>query len=263
MGTFESICFWMAVSLYAAGFTSGLLGWALPRPGLVLAVRPQAAAASVFLAAGLSYRAWMQASPPMITYFESVCFASMIAGALYGALARRLPDAAGPVACFIVFLLLGSAALAPAPYSHWVPGLQSWWLVIHVFFAMSTFAALTLGVGAAASLLQEWRPVKDPARLDRVLVQCLSYAFFAQTAMVASGAIWAKKAWGRYWGLDPIECFSILAWLAYGAALHLNKTFGWRGRRLAWLVVASLVLCVYGIWGVPFFFKSMHLYEVQ
>jgi ABC-type transport system involved in cytochrome c biogenesis permease subunit len=263
MGIFESVCFWSAVTLYAAGFTAGLIGWSMSRNRISISVRWIVAAAVVLQIAGLSYRAWMQAAPPMITYFESVVFGSMLAGLLYTAFAKKVPDATGAVLCFIVFILMGSAALKPSPYTEWAPGLQSWWLIIHVFFAMSTFGVLVLGVGASVGILQKWKPVEDPARLNRILVQCLSYCFFAQSAMVASGAVWAKKSWGRYWGLDPIECFSILAWIAYGAALHLNKTYGWRDRKLAWTVVVSLIICVYGIWGVPFFFQSAHIYEIQ
>ena len=263
MDTFESICFWASVTLYASGFTLGLIGWALSKNKLSSSIRWLVTAAVLFQAAGLGHRAWIQAAPPMITYFESVCFGSMLAGIAYAFLARKVPETTGSVLCFIIFLLMGSAALKPSPYTHWAPGLQSWWLIIHVFFAMSTFGALVLGVGAAVGTLQKWKPVKDLPRLNRILVQCLSYSFFAQTAMVASGAVWAKKAWGRYWGLDPIECFSILAWIAYGAALHLNKTYGWRDRKLAWVVVVSMIICVYGIWGVPFFFESAHLYEIQ
>src|SRR5690606_16863379 len=34
------------------------------------------------------------------------------------------------------------------------------------------------------------------------------------------GSIWAASSWGRYWGWDPKEVWSLVAFLAYMAILH-------------------------------------------
>ena len=36
------------------------------------------------------------------------------------------------------------------------------------------------------------------------------------------GAVWANASWGRYWGWDSKEVWSLIAFLAYLAILHLR-----------------------------------------
>lgn len=259
----ESLLFWIAVTSYAAAFAAGSAHiaflWKKGEPARLWALR----LAWGFQLALLLYRGAIQFSPPIITYFESVHFGCWIAAGIYLTVRKHLPPFSGTVLALINLLLLGSSALAPRTLATLPPGLQSWWLIIHVSFALTTFGTLAVGTGAASAMLLKLNGFPNKNKLEKLLIQCLSFAFLTQMVMIASGAVWAKKAWGRYWGIDPIETFSLLTWIAYGAALHLNKTFGWRGNRLAWMVVIALGLSIYGIWGVPFFFKSMHLYEVQ
>jgi cytochrome c biogenesis factor len=37
---------------------------------------------------------------------------------------------------------------------------------------------------------------------------------------ILTGSIWAASSWGRYWGWDPKEVWSLVAFLAYLAILH-------------------------------------------
>ena len=58
-------------------------------------------------------------------------------------------------------------------------------------------------------------------------------------AGILTGSIWAASSWGRYWGWDPKEVWSLVAFLAYMAILHarverLIGTFG----VAAWSIVA-------------------------
>ena len=39
-------------------------------------------------------------------------------------------------------------------------------------------------------------------------------------AGILTGSIWAASSWGRYWGWDPKEVWSLVAFLAYLAVLH-------------------------------------------
>ncbi|MBI5208414.1 MAG: cytochrome c biogenesis protein CcsA [Elusimicrobia bacterium] len=258
----EAAAFWVSVTLFGAGFAAGCagkaFGWRRAGPLTAGAVAAAWALQTVLLVS----RGLAQSSPPFITYFETVSFACWLAAGLHWAAARRLPAMTGTALCLIAFLMLGSAALSPSPLTPLPPGLQSWWLVLHVLLALSTFAALAVAAAAAAARLLDDSAMSGPDGQDRLLIRCVSFAFMAQVGMIASGSIWAQKAWGRYWGWDPIETFSLFTWVWYGIVLHLHRTYGWRGRRLAWMTVAGLVLCVYGIWGVPYFSQSVHLYEV-
>ena len=258
----ESICIFAALAFYAATFLAAAVAIAF-KESWARALSPLLGLAWILQLVALVWRGVAQASPPFITYFESVSFGCWLAAGVYLLFARKFPAVVGATVAIVNFLLLGSAALAPRPLMPLPPGLQSWWLLFHVVFALLTFGVLLVGTGAAAAFLLPSRFSFDRERLGRRLVPCLSFAFMSQLAMIASGAIWAQKAWGRYWGWDPIETFSLLTWLVYGAALHAHYTYGWKEKRLAWVLVAGMLMAGYGIWGVPYFSPSVHLYQVQ
>jgi hypothetical protein len=51
--------------------------------------------------------------------------------------------------------------------------------------------------------------------------------------------MWAASSWGRYWGWDPKEVWSLIAFLGYLAILHLRID---RDSVPGWLYVVGLVL---------------------
>lgn len=57
---------------------------------------------------------------------------------------------------------------------------------------------------------------------------------------VILGAVWAESAWGRFWGWDPKETVSFIAWVIYAAYLHARATVGWKHTAAAWVNVARL-----------------------
>lgn len=152
------------------------------------------------------------------------------------------------------------------------PALQSYWLVLHVGVAIIATGVFT--VGFASSVLQVLRegreagrshldrswgaadPVRralagwkvtgprfawldqvPPARaLESLTFRLLSVGFVLWTFTLIGGAIWAEHAWGRYWGWDPKEVGTFIAWVVYAAYLHARTTRGWSGRRAAFIV---------------------------
>jgi len=50
----------------------------------------------------------------------------------------------------------------------------------------------------------------------------------------------------------------------YGLALHLRVTMGWRGRRLAWILVFAVLGVLISFWGVNLVMDSSnHLFNVD
>ena len=66
----------------------------------------------------------------------------------------------------------------------------------------------------------------------------------------------AKDLWGNYWSWDPVETWSLVTWLTYGLAIHLRLTLGWRGRRLAWIVILALAGMFITFFGINIFVSS-------
>lgn len=86
----------------------------------------------------------------------------------------------------------------------------------------------------------------------------IAMGFIMLAIMIAAGAIWANKAWGRYWSWDPVETWSIICWLLYGIYLHLVRTYGWFGKRPAIMVTAAVFVMIFALFGVGLIYNSLH-----
>jgi ABC-type transport system involved in cytochrome c biogenesis permease subunit len=73
-----------------------------------------------------------------------------------------------------------------------------------------------------------------------------------------TGSIWANNAWGRYWGWDPVETWSLITWLLFGAYLHARRFYGWKGRKAAWLLVICFGLALMSLFGTSLITRSIH-----
>ncbi len=98
------------------------------------------------------------------------------------------------------------------------------WLAIHVPIIMTSYAVLALGVVFAH--MQIGFTIFAPKRKE--LISKMSELLYWYThvgsilliAGIITGSVWAAGSWGRYWGWDPKEVWSLVAFLAYVAILH-------------------------------------------
>ncbi|OBG58943.1 MULTISPECIES: c-type cytochrome biogenesis protein CcsB [unclassified Mycobacterium] len=157
-----------------------------------------------------------------------------------------------------------------------MPALQSYWLPIHVsvvslgsgVFMVAGIASILfllrtsrLGEpGAEGTLARIVRRFPDAQTLDRVAYRTTIFAFPVFGFGVIFGAIWAEEAWGRYWGWDPKETVSFVAWVIYAAYLHARSTAGWRDRKAAWINVAGFVAMVFNLFFVNLVTVGLHSY---
>jgi len=58
---------------------------------------------------------------------------------------------------------------------------------------------------------------------------------------IITGSMWASSSWGRYWGWDPKEVWSLIAFLGYLAILHVRVD---RERLAPWVLVLGSVLAI-------------------
>ncbi|MGZ4562383.1 MAG: c-type cytochrome biogenesis protein CcsB [Mycobacterium sp.] len=157
-----------------------------------------------------------------------------------------------------------------------MPALQSYWLPIHVsvvslgsgVFMVAGIASILFllrtsrlgepaAEGALARIVQRF---PDAQTLDRVAYRTTIFAFPVFGFGVIFGAIWAEEAWGRYWGWDPKETVSFVAWVIYAAYLHARSTAGWRDRKAAWINVAGFVAMVFNLFFVNLVTVGLHSY---
>jgi len=175
----------------------------------------------------------------------------------------------------IVTLLLGLATVnfyvevTPLP-----PALQSIWLVVHVFVASLATGFLAVGGGVSiAQLLQErreagrtrglrfLRSVPDAEVLESTANRVIIVGFALWTFTLIAGAIWAERAWGRYWGWDTKEVWTFIIWVVFAGYVHARATRGWRGSRSAWLAIIGFTAVLFNFTVVNLFFKGLHAYS--
>ena len=99
-----------------------------------------------------------------------------------------------------------------------------------------------------------------PSRLDALSYRLIGIAFPFLTVGITTGAIWANVAWGRYWGWDPKETWSLITWLLYALYLHARLSRGWQGRRAALLSVGAYGAVLMTFVGVNLFMGGLHSY---
>jgi cytochrome c-type biogenesis protein CcsB len=157
-----------------------------------------------------------------------------------------------------------------------MPALQSYWLPIHVsVVSLGSGVFLVAGVASILFLVKMSRfgqraaegPVArivqklpDAQTLDRIAYRTTVFAFPVFGFGVIFGAIWAEEAWGRYWGWDPKETVSFIAWVVYAAYLHARSTAGWRDKKAAWINVIGFVAMVFNLFFINLVTVGLHSY---
>lgn len=174
----------------------------------------------------------------------------------------------------VVVLLFIAAAVMYNDAAPLVPALRSYWIAIHVTIIVSACGILTFA--STASLLHvvavhghrrsrrplAWVADRLPSAelLDRVAYRTTIVGFPLYTIGVICGAIWAEAAWGRFWGWDPKETVSFIAWVLYAAYLHARATSGWGNLRASWINVAALATTLFNMFAINFVVSGLHSY---
>ena len=263
----ETVTFWLAVLFYAASFV-------LHASGILFRKERAARTASLLASSGfaahtasLGIRWMLNGYPPFVQFFESVSAACWFAvlGYLILRTVRQETERTGAVVMVVVFLLLGWASTPSHSGGTLSASLQSVWLFIHASFATAGCGAFLVAAALGAGWLWRGRHGERGTRsvesIDTATSRFVGIGFLFYSIMILSGAIWANQAWGRYWGWDPIETWSLVTWLVYAAYLHIRFTFPRaRGRFTAWYVVIAALFAVFSLWGVGYVYRTIHVY---
>lgn len=178
----------------------------------------------------------------------------------------------------LVLVLLGVATVnyyvdvVPLP-----PALQSYWLVIHVLVAILGTAFFALGFALsvtqllqsrretsgenAPGVLRFLRTLPSSLTLENLAYRVTIIGFILWTFTLIAGAVWAEKAWGRYWGWDTKEVWTFIIWTIYAGYIHARATRGWRGTPSAWLAIIGFSAVMFNFGVVNVFFKGLHAYS--
>jgi len=258
---------WLAILAYAAGAVVLANAIIFAHPGRVRWATALVLAGLLPHAAGLAIRWGMQEHGPYLARFEVLSSDAFVALAFVAVFLYRRPAwaAVGLVAIPAGFLATAVGVFADPAVKELPPAFTSVWLLFHIGFAKLSAGAFLLSVGAAAALLLKRRGRR--AWLDRVpsvegleayVVRFVGFGFVFWTVTVIAGAIWANQAWGRYWGWDAIESWSLVTWLVYGAFLHARLLFKLKGPATAGLAVSCFAVFVLTALVLPYAIPSIH-----
>lgn len=148
--------------------------------------------------------------------------------------------------------------------------LKGFWFYSHIILVFAGEAALALACGAGILYLLQEKGIKTKSPgfffkrlpsldlLDNVGYTCLTTGFALLTIGLVTGFIYAKTIWGRFWGWDPKEVFSVGTWVVYAALLHLRLYSGWRGRKSAIMTIIGFLIIIFTFIGVNILLGGHH-----
>ncbi|MEJ2476207.1 MAG: c-type cytochrome biogenesis protein CcsB [Desulfobacterales bacterium] len=201
---------------------------------------------------------------PLSNLYESLVFFAWTITLLYLFIERRYGNRViGAFTMPLAFLAMAYASLSPNISDRiqpLLPALKSNWLIAHVITCFIGYAAFAVAFGLSIMyLIRQREPESKGSLLDRfpkpnviddLTHQMIMFGFLFLSVGIISGAVWANSAWGRYWGWDPKETWSLITWFIYATLLHAKLMRGWHGRRIAYLSVIGFAAVLFTYFGV-------------
>jgi len=174
---------------------------------------------------------------------------------------------------FLAFLILTTAAHSSydPQLTNLIPMLKSYWLIIHVATLTIGYGFLGLGfiLGLICLILYLFITHKNAERLEMILEEltrinelALTIGLFLVTIGTFFGAVWANESWGRYWGWDAKETWSLAIIIAYSMILHFRLVPFMKGNYIFNVgAVISIGTVIMTFLGINYYFtKSIHSY---
>jgi cytochrome c-type biogenesis protein CcsB len=197
-----------------------------------------------------------------------IAWALLLAGLLFS---RRSPLVLSVTALFAgIVLLVAHLSWMNPQITNLVPVLKSYWLTLHVAIIIGGYGFMTLGalLGFLNLFLTGLQTHKNRVRISLAIDEltainemALVTGLYLMTIGSFLGGIWANESWGRYWGWDPKETWSLITVLIYAFVVHMRMIPGLRGRlafnTASLLSFASVVMTYLG---VNYYLTGLHSY---
>ncbi|MFH1027113.1 MAG: cytochrome c biogenesis protein CcsA [Pseudomonadota bacterium] len=150
----------------------------------------------------------------------------------------------------VAFLLIALAIFYNPGIRSLPPTFGSIWLVLHISFYKISLGTLVIALAFSIFFLLKndrvpsaWmQRLPDPDSIDLYAYRFTGFGFIFWAIGMLAGSIWAYKSWGRFWGWDPVETWSLITWLMFGVYLHLRRFFRVSGRFAAFLFIFCFIL---------------------
>ncbi|MCX6254379.1 MAG: c-type cytochrome biogenesis protein CcsB, partial [Bacteroidia bacterium] len=220
---------------------------------------------------GLCLRWYIAGHSPMSNGYESMIFISwvtLMAGFIFSRKSAFALSATAVLASMT--LMVAHLSFIDPEITNLVPVLKSYWLTLHVSVITGSYGFLGLGaiLGLITLLLLALSNNRNRERIantiDELTVinyKTLTLGLYFLTIGTFLGAVWANESWGRYWGWDPKETWSLITIIIYSTVIHSRMIPGMKDIftfNLLSLFAFSSVLMTY--FGVNYYLSGLHSY---
>lgn len=214
---------------------------------------------------------------PLSNLYESLIFFAMTISIISLLVEKRYKNKIiSAFASPIAFLAMAYASLSPSVNDRiqpLIPALKSNWLIAHVITCFLGYAGFAVAFAVSIMFfLKNVDPkggggrmlahIPSSEMLDELTHQLVMFGFFFLSIGIITGAVWANSAWGRYWGWDPKETWSLITWFVYATLLHARFMSGWHGRRIAVLSIVGFMAVIFTYFGVNYL-PGLHSYGMK
>jgi cytochrome c-type biogenesis protein CcsB len=230
-----------------------------------------AVAGFIFHTLGLGIRWYISGHSPMSNGYESMLFISwvtMLAGFIFSR--KSLLALAATAILAGMTLMVAHMSFMDPEITNLVPVLKSYWLTLHVSVITGSYGFLGLGaiLGLIVMIMMLFVNKKNQERISATIdeltvinYRTLTLGFYFLTIGTFLGAVWANESWGRYWGWDPKETWSLITIVIYTLVTHSRMIPGMKDIytfNLLSLFAFSSVLMTY--FGVNYYLSGLHSY---
>ncbi len=227
--------------------------------------------AFILQTAGLGVRWYISGHAPWSNGYESMIYiswATMLAGFIF----RKKSSIALGVTAMLsgITLLTAHMSWLNPELTDLVPVLKSYWLTIHVATITGSYGFLALGsmIAFLNLCIMIFRTEKNIIRvnltlkeLNLIIEMSLIVGLILLVIGNFLGGIWANESWGRYWGWDPKETWSLITIIIYSFILHMRQIPGFRStftfNFLAMIGFGSVLMTYFG---VNYYLTGLHSY---
>ncbi len=168
-------------------------------------------------------------------------------------------------------MLIGVIVLFPAGFifnaepMQLPPALQCWLFAPHVAVYMLSYVFLLKAAFQAGEQLLDRRPQVEETLIppEQATYELIAIGFPLLTLGLVLGSWWGKLAWGRYWGWDPKELWSLASWLVYLGYFHWRYMFGAKRPHInsLWAIAGLLAIIITLLWvNLSRIFAGLHSY---
>ena len=220
---------------------------------------------------GLGLRWYIAGHSPMSNGYESMIFISwvtLLAGLIFSRKSAFALSATAVLASMT--LMVAHLSFMDPEITNLVPVLKSYWLTLHVSVITGSYGFLGLGaiLGLINLILLALSNSKNYERIGNTIdeltvinYKTLTLGLYFLTIGTFLGAVWANESWGRYWGWDPKETWSLITVIIYSLVIHSRMISSLKNIysfNILSLFAFSCVLMTY--FGVNYYLSGLHSY---